>query len=69
MTQSLINFAGGAVTSALKNTHCTITLNGWPAVAAIVGTGLLISGGIVAIVAITEHGKRCNYYLEERIGA
>ena len=50
MTQALVNYSGSAVASVLKNTHCTITLNGWPAALTAIVSVLSFSGTVVAVV-------------------
>ena len=68
MTQALATCAGNAVDSVLKNTHCTITLSGWPAAAAVIASALTLSGTVVAVVAINDRSKNSDLVIDDDRG-
>ncbi|MBR3141652.1 MAG: hypothetical protein IKF09_00720 [Clostridiales bacterium] len=69
MNQALITCAGNAVGSVLKNTHCTITLSGWPAAAAVIVSAFTLSGTVVAVVAINDHSKNNDLVIDDDRGS
>ena len=58
MSKEIVNVAGGLAADALQNTHCTMTLNGWSAAAAIMVSVVVLGGAAVAAIAICEGAKR-----------
>lgn len=57
MQQELISLASGAV----KNTHCTVDLSGWPAVVAVIGLGVVAGLTMAGVAYINANATSTSY--------
>ena len=61
MQQQLITVAGEAAVSAVKNTHLTVNLTGWPGALAVIGLGFAVGATVVGIAYVNSLSSSDSY--------